>query len=116
MKASRRSSLNRKPDSTLAVTKPCPKDGVHLSEPDLPPHTRLALSVIERAVKDIEYDDESLHRSAARFLNGSEDFYFWARSLEQDSGRLLRALRLRLRKDSPRAYKRLLTGDQRRAE
>ena len=30
-KVSRRSSLNHEPDSTLAVTKTCPKDGVHLS-------------------------------------------------------------------------------------
>ena len=85
-------------------------------EPDLPPHTRLALSVIDRAVKDIKYEDESLHRSAARFLNGSDDFYFWAQALEQDSGWLLRALRLRLRNDSPRAYERLLPGDPGRAE
>ena len=64
--------------------------------------------VIECAVKDIKHDDASLHRSAARFLNGSEDFYFWAQVLEQDSGWLLRALRLRLRNDSPRAFERLL--------
>ncbi len=76
----------------------------------LPPHTRLALSVIERAVKDIKYDDASLHRSAARFLNGSEDFYFWARTLEQDSNWLLRRLHVRLRNDSPRAFERLLPG------
>ena len=72
-----------------------------------PPHTRLALSVIECAVKDIKHDDESLHTSAARFLSGSEDFYFWAQVLEQDSNWLLRRLRLRLRQDSPRAYERL---------
>ena len=32
----RRSSLNHEPDSTLAVTKTCPKDGVHLSIPPGP--------------------------------------------------------------------------------
>ena len=73
----------------------------------MPPHARLALSVIERAVKDIEHGDASLHRSAARFLKGSEDFYFWARALDQDSDWLLRALHVRLRHDSPRAYERL---------
>ena len=77
------------------------------SELPLPPHTRLALSVIDRAVKGIKYDDVSLHESAARFLNGSEGFYFWSRTLEQDSNWLLRRLRLRLRQDSPRAYERL---------
>ncbi len=46
------------------------------SELPLPLHTRLALSVIDRAVKDIKYDDVSLHERAARFLNGSEGFYF----------------------------------------
>ena len=76
-------------------------------QPHWPPHTRLALSVIERAVKDIKYDDASLYRSAARFLNGSEDYYFWARALDQDSDWLLRALHVRLRHDSPRAYERL---------
>ncbi len=76
-------------------------------QPHPPPHTRLALSVIECAVKDIKHDDESLHTSAVRFLNGSEDFYFWAQVLEQDSNWLLRRLRLRLRQDSPRAYERL---------
>ena len=73
----------------------------------MPPHARLALSVIERAVKDIEHGDASLHRSAARFLKGSEDFYFWARALDQDSDWLLRALHVRLHHDSPRAYERL---------
>ncbi len=79
-------------------------------QPHLPPHTRLALSIIDRAVKDIKYDDVSLHESAARFLNGSEGFYFWSRTLEQDSSWLLRRLRLRLRQDSPRAFERLLPG------
>ncbi len=76
-------------------------------QPHPPPHTRLALSVIECAVKDIKQDDESLHGSAARFLSGSEDYYFWARALDQDSDWLLRALHVRLRNDSPRAYERL---------
>ncbi len=75
--------------------------------PHLPPHARLALSVIDQAVKDIKYDNGSLHSSAARFLNGSEDYYFWARALDQDSDWLLRAIHVRLRHDSPRAYERL---------
>lgn len=71
------------------------------------PHTRLALSVIGRAVDDIKNYDASLHRSAARFLNGSEEFYFWANVLEQDSTWLLRGLQARLQQDSPRAFQRL---------
>ena len=71
------------------------------------PHTRLALSVIGRAVDDIKNYDSSLHRSAARFLNGSAEFYFWANVLEQDSTWLLRGLRNRLRQDSPQAFQRL---------
>ena len=71
------------------------------------PHTRLALSVIGRAVDDIKHYDASLHRSAARFLNGSAEFYFWANVLEQDSSWLLRGLQTRLRQDSPRAFQRL---------
>ena len=83
------------------------KNSESRSEPHLSPHARLALSVIESAVKDIEHGDASLHRSAARFLKGSEDFYFWAGALDQDSDWLLRALHVRLRTDSPRAYERL---------
>ena len=83
------------------------KNSESRSEPHLSPHTRLALSVIESAVKDIKLDDASLHGSAARFLKGSEDYYFWARALDQDSDWLLRALHVRLRHDSPRAYERL---------
>ena len=79
-------------------------------QPHLPPHTRLALSVIDRAIKDIKYDDASLYRSAATFLNGSEGFYFWSQALEQDSSWLLRKLQVRLRQDSPRAYERLVLG------
>ncbi len=71
------------------------------------PHTRLALSVIGRAVEDIKHYDASRHRSAARFLNGSAEFYFWANVLEQDSTWLLRGLRARLRQDAPRAFQRL---------
>ena len=81
--------------------------GSEKRQPKLSPHTRLALSVIARAVKDIEEYDASLHRSAARFLNGSEEFYFWANVLEQDSNWLLRELHARLRQDSPRAFRRL---------
>ncbi len=76
-------------------------------QPPLSPHTRLALSVVACAVKDIKGHDALLHRSAARFLNGSEAFYFWAQALEQDSNWLLRRLHARLRKDSPRAFRRL---------
>ena len=68
---------------------------------------RLALSVIGRAVEDVKHYDTSLHRSAARFLNGSAGFYFWADLLEQDSTWLLRGLRTRLRQDSPGAFERL---------
>ena len=71
------------------------------------PHTRLALSVIGRAVEDIKHYDASRHRSAARFLNGSAEFYFWANVLEQDSTWLLRGLRARLHQDSPQAFRRL---------
>ena len=71
------------------------------------PHMRLALSVIGRAVEDVKNHDASLYRSAARFLNGSAEFYFWANVLEQDSTWLLRGLRTRLRQDSPRAFERL---------
>ena len=78
-------------------------------QPHLPPHTRLALSVIDRAIKDIKYDDASLYRSAATFLNGSEGFYFWSQALEQDSSWLLRKLQVRL-EDSPRACERLVLG------
>ena len=77
-------------------------------QPYLPPHTRLALSVIDRAIKDIKNDDTSLYGSAATFLNGSEGFYFWSQALEQDSSWLLRELQVRLRQDSPRAYERLV--------
>jgi hypothetical protein len=76
-------------------------------QPKLSPHTRLALSVIGRAVEDIKNYDASRHRSAARFLNGSETFYFWANVLEQDSNWLLRGLHTRLREDSPQAFRRL---------
>lgn len=79
----------------------------HARQAALSSHMRLALSVIELAVKDINGRDASLQRSAARFLNGSEEFYFWAHVLEQDSHWLLRALRARLRKESPRAFERL---------
>ena len=79
-------------------------------QPYLPPHTRLALSVIGRAIKDIKYDDASLYRSAATFLNGSEGFYFWSQALDQDSSWFLRKLQVRLRQDSPRAYERLVLG------
>ncbi len=75
--------------------------------PQPSPHMRLALSVIGRAVEDVKHYDASLHRSAARFLNGSEEFYFWANVLEQDSNWLLRELHARLRQDSPRAFRRL---------
>ena len=75
--------------------------------PELSPYMRLALSVIECAVKDIKGYDALLQRSAARFLNGSEWFYFWADALEQDSNWLLRELHTRLRTDSPRAFRRL---------
>ena len=81
--------------------------GSEKRQPTLSPHTRLVLSVIARAVKDIEEYDASLHRSAARFLNGSEEFYFWAHVLEQDSNWLLRELHARLRQNSPRAFRRL---------
>ena len=76
-------------------------------QPKLSPHTRLALSVIGRAVEDIKNYDATRHRSAARFLNGSETFYFWANVLEQDSKWLLRGLHTRLREDSPQAFQRL---------
>ncbi len=79
----------------------------HARRAELPAHTRLALSVIERAVRDIQGCDASLQRSAATFLNGSEEFFFWTHVLEQDSHWLLRALRARLREDSPRAFGRL---------
>ena len=76
-------------------------------QPSPSAHTRLALSVIGRAVEDVKKYDAALHRSAARFLNGSAEFYFWANVLEQDSTWLLRELRTRLRQDSPRAFERL---------
>ena len=38
-------------------------------QPPLSPHTRLALSVVACAVRDIKGHDALLHRSAARFLN-----------------------------------------------
>ncbi len=79
----------------------------HARQPELPAHTRLALSVIECAVKDIQGCDASRQRSAATFLNGSAGFYFWTHVLEQDSHWLLRALRARLQRDSPRAFERL---------
>ena len=72
-----------------------------------PAHARLALSVIECAVRDIKGPNSSLCTSAARFLNGSERFHFWTDMLEQDSDWLLRALRARLREDSPQAFERL---------
>ncbi len=76
-------------------------------EPQPPPQARLALSIIECAVSDIKADDAPRQRSAARFLNGSREFYFWAHVLEQDSNWLLRGLRARLRQDSPHAFERL---------
>jgi len=81
-----------------------------VQQAELPSHTRLALSVIELAVKDINGCDASLQRSAVRFLNGSAEFYFWTHVLEQDSHWLLRALRARLRRDSPQAFERLSAG------
>ena len=72
-----------------------------------PPHTRLALSVIECAVRDIQADNAPRQRSAAQFLNGSREFYFWAHALEQDSNWLLRGLHAKLRHDSPQAFERL---------
>ena len=81
-----------------------------VQQAELPSHTRLALSVIELAVKDITGCDASLQKSAARFLNGSAEFYFWTHVLEQDSHWLLRALRARLRKNSPQAFERLSPG------
>ena len=77
------------------------------SQPGLSPHARLALSVVESAIKDIKDRDPSLHDSAITFLNGSEGFYFWARVFEQDSTWLLRELHVRLREDSPQAFERL---------
>ncbi len=71
------------------------------------PHARLALSVIACAVGDIKADDAPRQRSAARFLNGSREFYFWAQVLDQDSNWLLRGLRAKLRHDSPHAFERL---------
>ena len=79
----------------------------HARQAELPSQMRLALSVIELAVRDISGCDASLQRSAARFLNGSEEFHLWTHVLEQDSHWLLRALRARLREDSPRAFERL---------
>jgi hypothetical protein len=79
----------------------------HPRQSESPAHTRLALSVIECAVRDVQGHNALLSRSAARFLNGSERFYFWTDMLEQDSNWLLRALRARLRKDSPQAFERL---------
>ncbi len=76
-------------------------------ESTLSPQTRLALSVIGRAVEDIKSYDTSRHKSAARFLNGSDEYYFWANVLEQDSNWLLRRLHTRLREESPRAFGRL---------
>ena len=81
------------------------------SQPEMSPYTMLALSVIECAVRDIKGYDELLHRSAARFLNGSEWFYFWADALEQDSNWLLNELHTRLRIDSPQAFRRLSRYD-----
>ena len=81
--------------------------GFKKREPQPPPYTRLALSVIECAVSDIKADDARRQRSAARFLNGSLEFYFWAHVLEQDSNWLLRGLHARLRQDSPQAFERL---------
>ena len=63
-------------------------------QPKLSPHTRLALSVISRAVTDIKEHDASLHRSAARFLNGSEEFYFWANVLELELLLVMKPVRL----------------------
>ena len=79
----------------------------HARRAELPSHMRLALSVIELAVKDVNGRDASLQRSAVMFLNGSEEFYFWTHVLEQDSHWLLRGLRARLRHDSPHAFERL---------
>ena len=76
-------------------------------QPQPPPQARLALSIIECAVSDIKADDAPRQRSAARFLSGSPEFYFWAHVLEQDSNWLLRGLRARLRQDSPHAFERL---------
>ena len=79
-------------------------------KPELAAHQRLALSVIECAVKDITSRDPSLSSSAATFLNGSARFRFWAHMLEQDAHWLLRALQARLHRESPRAFERLSQG------
>ena len=71
------------------------KFGFAKHEPQPPPHARLTLSIIECAVSDIKTDDAPRQRSAARFSNGSREFYFWAHVLEQDSKWLLRGLRAR---------------------
>ena len=81
--------------------------GAAKHEPQPLPHARLALSVIECAVSDIKADDAPRQRSAARFLSGSREFFFWAHVLEQDSTWLLRGLHTQLRQDSPRAFERL---------
>ena len=76
-------------------------------EPPPLPHARLALSVIACAVSDIKARDEPRQRSAARFLNGSREFYFWAHVLDQDSTWLLQGLRAKLRQDAPHEFERL---------
>ena len=81
--------------------------GAAKHEPEPLPHARLALSVIGCAVSDIKADDALRQRSAARFLSGSREFYFWAHVLEQDSTWLLRGLHTQLRQDSPQAFERL---------
>ena len=87
--------------------RPTLRSARHLSQPELTAHMRLALSVIERAVRDIKGCDASLYPGAAKFLNGSQEFQFWTHVLEQDPSWLLRALHATLRKDSPRAFERL---------
>ena len=45
--------LNHEPDSTLAVTKTCPKDGVHLWLPSCPRNRVRYTDTYERQNKDI---------------------------------------------------------------
>ena len=73
----------------------------------MPPHTRLALSVIERAVKDIKYDDASLYRKRGQVSEWVRGLLLLGQGARQDSDWLLRALHVRLRTDSPQAYERL---------
>ena len=65
---------------------------------DTSPQQRLALAVIERAIRDLHPSPTSssreigFHESAVEFLNGSAGFYFWTHVLEQDPEWLLRRL------------------------